>query len=249
MHRDFEIAVLDVVLMSLGPPLLGAALALLIARNRCRPGRALVVGVGGATLGAWIGVAFYRLTILPIGRDLGIFEAIVLACVLLGAVPAAWLLAGPALPATKQQRPRHLGCAVALGGILLACLGFFPFHLGSERSAFIPVSEETKDAGIFVLLGGLGVVVLGLALLVWLRSPRPLHIVMFTRQGCHLCEDAWAMLEDTRRTYGLTLEAIDVDSVPELAAKFGDCVPVVLVDGKVRFRGQVNPVLLKRLLH
>jgi hypothetical protein len=41
---------------------------------------------------------------------------------------------------------------------------------------------------------------------------------------------------------------VDVDTDPELAAQYGTEVPVIAVNGKVRFRGAVNPVLLKRLL-
>jgi hypothetical protein len=44
------------------------------------------------------------------------------------------------------------------------------------------------------------------------------------------------------------VRTIDVDSDPELAAEFGESVPVVTVNGKVRFRGCVSPVLLDRLL-
>jgi hypothetical protein len=43
------------------------------------------------------------------------------------------------------------------------------------------------------------------------------------------------------------LDVVDVDSDAELAARYGDQVPVVVVNGKVRFRGAVNPVLLARL--
>ena len=38
------------------------------------------------------------------------------------------------------------------------------------------------------------------------------------------------------------------NSDPALAAKYGMTVPVVAVDGKVRFKGVVNPVLFDRLL-
>src|SRR5215831_18264462 len=79
--------------------------------------------------------------------------------------------------------------------------------------------------------------------------PRPeLPVILLTRKGCHLCDDALEVLQVHRKEYRFQLEIIDVDSSPELAAKHGDCVPVVLVDGKVRFRGRVNEVLLKRLL-
>lgn len=80
------------------------------------------------------------------------------------------------------------------------------------------------------------------------RSLDHLQIQMFTRTGCHLCEKAWKILELARQKYGFILHTVDVDADPELVSKYGDCVPVVLVNGKVRFRGQVNPVLLARLL-
>jgi glutaredoxin len=71
---------------------------------------------------------------------------------------------------------------------------------------------------------------------------------MYTRRGCHLCEVAWERLEEARRRYDFVLKAQDVDADPALAAQHGNCVPVVTVNGKVRFRGAVNPVLLERLL-
>ena len=86
----------------------------------------------------------------------------------------------------------------------------------------------------------------------WLRStPRRLdhlHFVFYTRQGCHLCDDARALLEPCRERHGLTLEFVDVDGDSALVAQHGNCVPVVSVNGKVRFRGRVNKVLLERLL-
>jgi glutaredoxin len=79
------------------------------------------------------------------------------------------------------------------------------------------------------------------------RLSRP-QVVMYTRQGCHLCETAWQRLQAAQERYGFALTARDVDQNPQLAAEYGDCVPVVTVNGKVRFRGVVNPVLLERLL-
>jgi glutaredoxin len=75
-----------------------------------------------------------------------------------------------------------------------------------------------------------------------------LRVVMYTRRGCHLCEDAWALLERERDRHGFALETTDVDTDPELARLYGQEVPVVTVNGKVRFRGAVNRHLLTRLL-
>ena len=71
---------------------------------------------------------------------------------------------------------------------------------------------------------------------------------MYTREGCHLCQDAWQLLSAAQKRHGFTLEAVDVDGDPELVALYGEWVPVVTVNGEVRFRGGVNKVLLDRLL-
>jgi|SRR6516225_9457900 glutaredoxin len=75
-----------------------------------------------------------------------------------------------------------------------------------------------------------------------------LHVVVYTRRGCHLCTAAWDQLRREQRGHGFQLEAVDVDTDPELATRYGNCVPVVTVNGRVRFRGAINAVLLRRLL-
>jgi len=85
----------------------------------------------------------------------------------------------------------------------------------------------------------------------WKRAPRPredLCLVFYTRRGCHLCADALAVLERARQEYRFPLEIIDVDTDPKLVEQYGSDVPVVTVNGKLRFRGRVNAVLLRRLL-
>jgi hypothetical protein len=71
---------------------------------------------------------------------------------------------------------------------------------------------------------------------------------MYTREGCHLCEQAWVVLQRAARRYRLALRQVDVDSDPALVEQHGTCVPVVVIDGRVRFRGVVNAVLLERIL-
>jgi glutaredoxin len=80
------------------------------------------------------------------------------------------------------------------------------------------------------------------------RTPAGRHVLFYTRDGCHLCEQAWEIVSAAQRRYGFTLEAVDVDTDPNLAAAHGECVPVVVIDDKVRFRGRVNGILLERML-
>jgi glutaredoxin len=70
------------------------------------------------------------------------------------------------------------------------------------------------------------------------------HVILYTRAGCHLCEEANEVLQ----SFGLHAELVDIDQRPELLAEYNECVPVVEIDGKVRFRGRINRLLLERLL-
>lgn len=70
---------------------------------------------------------------------------------------------------------------------------------------------------------------------------------LFTRKNCHLCDDAIAVLMGFQGVMP-AIEVIDIDDSRELMRQFGESVPVVEIDGKVRFRGAVSSQLLKRLI-
>lgn len=71
-----------------------------------------------------------------------------------------------------------------------------------------------------------------------------MKVILFTRQGCHLCDDALALL----RRHGLSPIEVDIDQDSELRERYDCCVPVVEIDGRERFRGRVDERLLRRLL-
>jgi glutaredoxin len=92
-----------------------------------------------------------------------------------------------------------------------------------------------------------------IALLTRLRGKRPkrlsqMRVVVYTRAQCCCCHKAIDLLAEYRKRHGFTIETVDVDNDPALAEKYGLSVPVVAIDGKVRFKGVVNPVLLDRLI-
>lgn len=69
-------------------------------------------------------------------------------------------------------------------------------------------------------------------------------VTLYTRQGCHLCDDAHALLV----RHGLRPQLVDIDADPALRERYSECVPVVEINGRERFRGRINEVLLARLL-
>jgi glutaredoxin len=82
------------------------------------------------------------------------------------------------------------------------------------------------------------------------RSPRADHLTftVYTRAQCCCCHKALDVLKEAQQRFGYAIEEIDVDGDPNLIAQFDTEVPVVALNGKVRFRGVINPALLNRLL-
>lgn len=80
------------------------------------------------------------------------------------------------------------------------------------------------------------------------QSARHLTFTVYSRARCCCCHNAIELLEAMRRRYGFHIQEVDIDADPDLLALYDTEVPVVAVNGKVRFRGAVNPFLLERLL-
>lgn len=77
----------------------------------------------------------------------------------------------------------------------------------------------------------------------------PAHrVTVYTRAGCGCCEKALAVLRQFQSRFAMEIELVDIDGDPALRDAHGDSVPVVAIDGRIRFRGVVNPVLLERIL-
>lgn len=75
-----------------------------------------------------------------------------------------------------------------------------------------------------------------------------LTVTVYTRASCGCCHQAIDLLRESQRRHGFSIETVDVDGDPLLVERHGLSVPVVEFNGKVRFRGVVNPVLLERLI-
>ncbi len=73
------------------------------------------------------------------------------------------------------------------------------------------------------------------------------RLVLLTRPGCHLCEDAQELLAEYA-DFLPPLEELDIDLHPPLKAAYWDQIPVVQIDGVDRFRGRVDEHLLRRLI-
>ena len=71
--------------------------------------------------------------------------------------------------------------------------------------------------------------------------------LLHTKEGCHLCDQAAALLHHYREWIPEP-QIVDIESHPMLLEQFNTCVPVVVLDGKIRFRGRIQETLLQRLI-
>ncbi len=74
------------------------------------------------------------------------------------------------------------------------------------------------------------------------------QVVLYSRPGCHLCEDAKAVLAQTRARVAFDLQEIDISRDPELFEEHKWDIPVIEIDGRTAFKLRVAPeALLERL--
>ena len=69
-------------------------------------------------------------------------------------------------------------------------------------------------------------------------------VVLVTRKGCHLCDEALALLHEL----GVEPELQDVDGDERLHDLYDWRVPVILLDGRVVGEGRVRHEELRRAL-
>ena len=74
------------------------------------------------------------------------------------------------------------------------------------------------------------------------------RVVVLTREGCHLCDEAIARVAAVCAETGERYAVVDVDRDPELQRRYTDQVPVTFVDGAQHDFWRVDPVRLRAAL-
>jgi glutaredoxin len=74
------------------------------------------------------------------------------------------------------------------------------------------------------------------------------RVTLYGKPGCHLCEDARAVIQRVRVEHDFDLEEVDITLDPGLYRRYRERIPVVAVDGVERFEFFVDPAELTRSL-
>lgn len=79
-------------------------------------------------------------------------------------------------------------------------------------------------------------------------ASEPLEVTLYTRQGCHLCEEAKSQIAPLLAEFGARLCEVDIDGHPELRELYNLDVPVIFLAGRKVAKHRVDVVQLKRQL-
>jgi glutaredoxin len=74
------------------------------------------------------------------------------------------------------------------------------------------------------------------------------HVTLYGKPGCHLCEEARAVVLSVRLERDFELAEVDVSLDPGLNREYGERIPVVAVDGDELFEYHVDPAALRERL-
>ena len=66
-------------------------------------------------------------------------------------------------------------------------------------------------------------------------------VTVYSRHGCHLCEDAVKTLEGVREELAFEIEIIYIDGNSELEKLYGNEVPVIHIDGEHHDFYRIDP--------
>ena len=77
-----------------------------------------------------------------------------------------------------------------------------------------------------------------------------MQLTIYSRPGCHLCDEMKAVVERVVRSVAqpLTIEQIDISTDPALEARYGVEIPVLMIDGKKVAKYSVTEEALTRWL-
>jgi glutaredoxin len=74
------------------------------------------------------------------------------------------------------------------------------------------------------------------------------HVIVYSRPGCHLCDEAKVAIKSAGCADRFTMEEINIESDDELLRKYKHDIPVVTIDGVEHFKHRVSVANFKKVL-
>ena len=76
----------------------------------------------------------------------------------------------------------------------------------------------------------------------------PRDVTLYSRPGCHLCEEAKTAIAPLLREFGAVLREINIDEDPVLKERYGWDIPVIFIGARKAAKHRVNLAQFRRQL-
>lgn len=76
--------------------------------------------------------------------------------------------------------------------------------------------------------------------------PNTIQIDIYSRPGCHLCDEAKEVVERLRQRHSFALRIINIEEDPALETAYGTEIPVVFINGNKAFKYRVDEAELEK---
>ena len=73
-----------------------------------------------------------------------------------------------------------------------------------------------------------------------MQSSAKAQVVIYSRPGCHLCDEAKQAIEAAQCLGEYTLEEINIESAPDLLRRYQFDIPVITINGVEAFRHRLT---------
>jgi glutaredoxin len=81
-----------------------------------------------------------------------------------------------------------------------------------------------------------------------LAAAGPREVTLYTRPGCHLCEEAKAAIAPLLREFGASFREVNIDEDPVLRERYGWDVPVIFLGARKAAKHRVHLEQFRRQL-
>jgi glutaredoxin len=79
-------------------------------------------------------------------------------------------------------------------------------------------------------------------------AKNPPNVIVYSRPGCHLCEEAKQTIAAAGNSDEYTLEEINIEDDPELLERYQYDIPVITINGEEVFRHRLTAAEFKLAL-
>ena len=75
-----------------------------------------------------------------------------------------------------------------------------------------------------------------------------LHVTLYSKAGCHLCDDARTHLEELAAEHEMEIDEIDIRRDDALFEQYRYRIPVIVVNGVERLEGRITAADVQTLI-